>query len=167
MMRRDEMGAALAQRPWDVLRLDSDGFQGLGEDSPIDAAAAIVVNLASDNLLQRVRSTENLGIATLAHSWLIKQLINNAVTVSRPGMASKFVRLPDGSYNPAPGQASGAKSHLLTAASYESAPRPPCACALRNGSVMYCSYAGTRCSVLPRTTQGRSWSKPITRACAR
>lgn len=86
--------------------VDSDGFQGLGEDSAIDAATAIVECYVSINILQGSKTKECLGIATLAHRWFMDQLIDNIVTVREPGNTSKFVKLPDGKYNPPPGVAS-------------------------------------------------------------
>ena len=87
-------------------RLGSDGFQGLGEDSPIDAAAAIIEHYVSIDILQGSKPIERLVIATLAHRWFMDQLIDNMVTVSEPGNTSKFLKLPDGTYNPPPGVAS-------------------------------------------------------------
>ena len=83
--------------------VDSDGFQGLGDGSPIDAAAAIVEQYVSHDILYNNKSKERIVIATLAQSWFMEQLVDNVVTVKEPGRTSKFVRLPDGSYNPPPG----------------------------------------------------------------
>lgn len=86
--------------------LASNGFQGLGEDSPIDAAAAIVEHYVSIDLLQGSKTNERVVIATLTHRWFMDELIDNLVTVKEPGNTSKFVKLPDGSYNPPRGVAS-------------------------------------------------------------
>jgi len=87
-------------------RLDSDGFQGLGEDSPIDAASSIAELYVSIDILQGSKTIERLVIATLAHRWFMDQLIDNLVTVREPGNTLKFVMLPDETYNPPPGVAS-------------------------------------------------------------
>lgn len=86
---------------------DSDGFQGLGEDSPIDAAAAIVEHYVSIDILKGSKTNERLIIATLAHRCFMDQLIDNIVTVVEPGNTLRFVRLPDGTYNPPPGITDG------------------------------------------------------------
>lgn len=96
----------------------SDGFQGLGEDSPTDAAAAIVEHYVSIDLLQGSKTNQRVSVATLAHRWFMDRLIDNAVTISEPGITQVFVRLPDNSYNPPPGDAStlsqgGDSSYLL------------------------------------------------------
>ena len=83
----------------------SDGFQGLGEDSPIDAVPAIVELFVSFDLLNGTRPVENIAITTVAQRWFMDQLIGNTVTVQNAGSSSQFVLLPDGSYNPPPGVA--------------------------------------------------------------
>ena len=85
---------------------DSDGFQGLGEDSPIDAASAIVECMVSIDLLDGAKTSDAILISTLSHRWAMDHLIDNIVTVAEPGMTSKFLRLPDGTFNPPPGVAS-------------------------------------------------------------
>ena len=86
--------------------LNSDGFQGMGEDSPIDAAAAIAEHYVSIDIMQGSKTKDRVVVATLAHRWFMDQLIDNIVTVREPGNTSKFVRLPDGDYNPPLGVAS-------------------------------------------------------------
>ena len=85
------------------VREDSSGFQGMGEDSPIDAAAAIVTLNALTNLLKPERSLQRMLITTVSQNWLMDQLTNNVLFVSIPGSDQKHVKLPDGSYNPSPG----------------------------------------------------------------
>lgn len=82
----------------------SDAFQGLGEDSPIDAAAAIVALYASWDVLN-VNSidADDMLFSALIRQWLADQLTDNVVNVAGPGNTGQFVKLPDGSFNPPPG----------------------------------------------------------------
>ncbi|WP_200348764.1 DUF6531 domain-containing protein [Halochromatium glycolicum] len=82
----------------------SDGYQGLGADSPVDAAAAIVAAYVSLDLLKAAKSTDRLLVAALVEKWLMDQLTDNVVNVSQPGSSQQFVKLPDGSYHASPGQ---------------------------------------------------------------
>jgi RHS repeat-associated protein len=86
-------------------RRDTDGFQGLGEDSPIDAAGAIAELYVAQDILQGDKTNLRVVTATLAHRWYLEQLIDNLVTVSEGGNTRQFVKLPDGSFNPPPGVA--------------------------------------------------------------
>ncbi len=81
---------------------ESDGFQGLGADSPIDAAAAMVEQVVANDLLYGDKTVERLVVASVAHRWFMDQLIDNVVTVSEPEATSKYVKLPDESYHPPP-----------------------------------------------------------------
>lgn len=85
--------------------LGSDGFEGLGKDSPIDAAAAIVQHFVALDLLSGAKTKERVVAATLAHRWMMDQLLDNLVTVRQGGETNRFQRMPDGSYNPPPGMA--------------------------------------------------------------
>jgi RHS repeat-associated protein len=84
---------------------DSDGFQGLGYDSPIDAVGAIVQSYVSIDLLGQGTANPRMAIATLSHRWFMDRLIDNVVTIDQPGNRLQFIKLPDGSYNPPPGEA--------------------------------------------------------------
>ncbi|MCK5607256.1 transglutaminase domain-containing protein, partial [Candidatus Pacearchaeota archaeon] len=84
----------------------SDGFQSLGIDSPIDAATAITTTYICMDLMVSDDSHRNIVIMTLAHQWLMDQMVNNTVLVQQPSNGMQFVKLPDGSYNPPPGDAS-------------------------------------------------------------
>ena len=99
-------------------KLSSDGFQGLGKDSPIDAASSIVESYISIDLLSTTKTNLRLTVASMAHRWFMDRLLNNIVTIDQPGNTMQFVKLPDGSYNPPPGDAStlsieGDDSYLL------------------------------------------------------
>ena len=86
--------------------VDSSGYQGMGEDSAIDTAAAITAIYASRDLISDGKKLDNIVITTLIQHWLMKQLTNNVVMVTQPGKGEQFVKLADGSYNPPPGSAS-------------------------------------------------------------
>jgi RHS repeat-associated protein len=84
----------------------SDGFEGMGRDSAIDAAAVIVQQFVAADLLTGPKTQDRVLIATIAHRWFMDRLIDNVVTVSEPGNSGTYALLPDGSYNPPPGLAS-------------------------------------------------------------
>ena len=106
-MRLDDgpLGLGWAHNFHTAARVDSDGFQGMGEDSPVDAAAAVVEQYVANDILYGNKNIERVVIATLAHRWFMDQLIDNMVSVSEPDYTKRFLRLPDGSYNPPPGLA--------------------------------------------------------------
>lgn len=85
----------------------SDGAQGFGEDSPIDATAMIVTLIVAHDLLsEEINGIPGLNIliATLAQGWGTNHLFDNAVTVSIPGQSQTFIKLPSSlGYYPAPG----------------------------------------------------------------
>lgn len=90
----------------------SDPFSGLGANSPISAAAAIVALYVTQDLLSgSTKSAQNLTVAWVVTRWLTDQLTNNSVGVSLPGNGEQFIKLPgaDGSptatYNPPLGYA--------------------------------------------------------------
>lgn len=97
------------------VRTDTDGFQGMGEDSPIDAAALIVGLYVTLDMhgtftpggvpLQTIRDPEYMLSAFVVERWAMDQLIDNVAVVSEFGKTLQFVKLPDGSYNPPPGSA--------------------------------------------------------------
>lgn len=85
-----------------------DGFQGMGEDSPIDAASTIAEMFVSLDLLSDTsKPLTKMVTATLAQRWFADQLLDNTVVVKQGVAKDLFVKLSDGSYN-AP-QASSAK----------------------------------------------------------
>jgi RHS repeat-associated protein len=88
-----------------TVRVNSDGFQAMGKDSPVDAAAAIVTTYICADLLSTNQSPKNVVVASLAHNWLMEQMIDNVVTIKQPGNMMQFVKLPDDNYNPPPGRA--------------------------------------------------------------
>lgn len=84
----------------------SDGYQGMGEDSPIDAASAIVAMYISLDLMTGTKDLDEVVTVSLVQRWLADRLTDNVVTVDQPGAGEQFVKLADGSYNPPPGSAS-------------------------------------------------------------
>jgi RHS repeat-associated protein len=108
-------GAALIDGPmglgwthnFDIhVRSESDGYQGMGEDSPIDAAAAIVALYTGNDILRDTKTLQKVMIATLVQNWFMDNLIGNVANVVQPGDSQQFVRLADGSYNPPPSKTS-------------------------------------------------------------
>ena len=74
----------------------SDAFQGMGEDSPIDAVGAIsalyVLRVLNSSSLTLNSDMTSLYVA----NWMGEQFDNNALLVSRPPATDTFIRLPDG-----------------------------------------------------------------------
>lgn len=89
----------------------SDPYAGMGENSPIAAAAAIAAIYVSQDLLSGMRNAQVMTVASVTNRWLTDQLTNNSVTVAWPGTNEQFSLLPhaDGSpgvrYNPPLGSA--------------------------------------------------------------
>ncbi|MDF2444856.1 MAG: Rhs family protein [Moraxellaceae bacterium] len=84
----------------------SDGLQAMGEDSALDAVAAVVGMMTSYDLMKTTSPElplDRIVIAALGQRWLGEQMTHNTVTVRQGLNGEVFVRLPDGSYNPAPG----------------------------------------------------------------
>lgn len=84
-------------------RLTNDAFAGFGRDSALDASAAIAAFYTARTMNTGARTFQsNLGtIFTI--NWLGENLVANVVAVRRPPAKTAFVRLPDGSFNPSPG----------------------------------------------------------------
>jgi YD repeat-containing protein len=81
--------------------MNSDGLKGLGQDAPIDGAAAIAaVYVAQDLLSDPAKPLAKLVIASLAQRWFMDRLINNTVNVAMGSQTEQFMLLADGSYNP-------------------------------------------------------------------
>ncbi len=84
-----------------TLEKGSDGFRGMGTDSPIDAAATIADQVVTHSLLEGGKTKETLLVATLAQQWNMGQLSDNIISVKKPNSTHEFVKLSDGSYNAA------------------------------------------------------------------
>ena len=88
---------------------DSDAFEGLGINSPINGAAAIAATFVTFDILNTVAAAKPLDrivIASVAQRWLMDKLTTNIVAVAQPGNVEHFTKLADGSYNPPLGSAS-------------------------------------------------------------
>jgi RHS repeat-associated protein len=88
----------------------TDAFQGMGDDSGIDAAAAISEIFVSNDILSNPSVTaiplDREVIARLAERWYGDQIIDNVVSVNTGTSGQLFVKLADGSYNGSQGNAS-------------------------------------------------------------
>ncbi len=82
--------------------VNSDGFRGLGEDSPIEAAAAIIAAYALMDLFS-ISNTQyamlTVAVANLVEYWAVGQLTNNVVVMTIGGDQSVFYKLADGTYH--------------------------------------------------------------------
>lgn len=100
--------------------LGSDGFQGLGEDSALDAVTSIVEKLVAFDLLSdTAKPLDKMVIATLGQRWFGDQLLNNTVIVRQGLNGEVFVKLPDATYNAPPGNAAKLIRNTDTTYSYE------------------------------------------------
>lgn len=82
----------------------SDGFQGLGEDSALDAVTIVEQMASLDLLSDTTKPLDKMVVATLGQRWFGDQLINNTVVVRQGLNGEVFVKLPDGGYNAPPGK---------------------------------------------------------------
>lgn len=86
--------------------VNSDTFEGLGYDSAIDAAAATAALYISHDLFTiDPKPLNRIVVSNLATRWFIDQLTRGSVWVDQPEFGGNYVLLPDGTYNPPPGQA--------------------------------------------------------------
>lgn len=87
-------------------KVDSNGFQGLGDDSPASAAAAVAAIYALQDILTPATNGAtvpllNLVVSAQVQTWLMEQLTNNVVIVAQPGNTEAFTKAPNGaSYIP-------------------------------------------------------------------
>jgi len=84
---------------YDVTALpDSDGFEGMGQNSPISGAPTIAALYIIQDILNLQTSTakpaDRIIIAAQAARWLMDQLTGNVVQVTRAGSVERFVLLP-------------------------------------------------------------------------
>lgn len=81
--------------------VNSDGYRGLGSESPLEAAAAIVSMLATTDIAASFASgytTVAAAAIALSEYWLIGQLSGNTVIVNIGSDETIFYKLADGSY---------------------------------------------------------------------
>jgi RHS repeat-associated protein len=92
-------------------RLTSDGFASFGRSSALDASATIAALLTARQLYLASGAIGSAAAfrANVANifvvNWLGNNLQANVVAVSRPPRKTAFTLLPDGIYNPEPGNA--------------------------------------------------------------
>ncbi len=80
-----------------------DGISGLGGSQAIDAASLITYSIIVTDLISDGYTLEDIVISSIAANWAMDQLIDNAVTLTIGSRSMKFIKLPDGTYNPPPG----------------------------------------------------------------
>jgi hypothetical protein len=86
-----------------AVAVTGDGFQGLGEDSALDAAAAIVGLYVQLDVFKQGQDLLRMMLSALIGRWWADQFNDNRVAVTYNGNPQLFIRLPDDSYNPPPG----------------------------------------------------------------
>ena len=86
-----------------TMRPDTAPWQGLGEDSPIDAASTITETMIAIDLLSDATSpVDKVTTVMVGSRWYADQLVNNAVVMAGGLNGQTFVKLPDGTFNPGP-----------------------------------------------------------------
>ena len=101
-------------------KVGSDGLQGMGEDSPLDAVNAIVEKMVSlDLMVDTAKPLDKMVVATLGQRWFGDQIIGNTVIVQQGLNGEIFVKLPDGTYSAPPGNAAKLIRNADTTYSYE------------------------------------------------
>jgi len=118
--QNDTMGYGWTHNFASSATLGTDGFQGLGEDSALDAVNSLVETMVSLDLLSDTnKPLDKIVIATLGQRWFGDQLINNTVIVKQGLNGEVFVQLPDGTYNAPPGNSARVIKNADGTYSYE------------------------------------------------
>jgi YD repeat-containing protein len=90
--------------------VDSDSFLAFGADNPRAAApSAVMAYVLKDLVSTASPSLTNTVVASLSASWMMDQLVDNAVTLNLDSGSKKFVKIPTANgytYVPPPGDAS-------------------------------------------------------------
>lgn len=90
--------------------IDSDTFLAFGTDNPRAAAPSAVMAYVLKDLVNTAQpSLANTVVASLSASWMMDQLVNNAVTLNLDSGTKKFVKIPTAAgytYVAPPGDAS-------------------------------------------------------------
>jgi RHS repeat-associated protein len=91
--------------------VNSDSFESFGDHNPLAAVPTVVVAYVIGDLMQSSTSfISNTAAASLSASWLMDQLVNNAVTISKDGGTKEYIKVPTadgtGVYVPPPGDTS-------------------------------------------------------------
>jgi RHS repeat-associated protein len=85
--------------------ISSDPFQGLGEDSPVDAVGTVASLVMLRALTSTAPGFNESAASVYVANWFGANLRDNAVVVHRPPSSGVFVKLPDGSFNAPPSSA--------------------------------------------------------------
>ncbi|MDB9999123.1 hypothetical protein OAE16_01630 [Porticoccaceae bacterium] len=81
----------------------SDGFQGLGEDSALDAANTLAGLYVLRDLNRQTQTFQQHIAGIFTAQWWGSQLQNNMAVYSSAESNGTYVQLPNGNYNPPPG----------------------------------------------------------------
>lgn len=74
----------------------SDGFQGLGEDSPVDATAMITGLILAYDLVATSTDLRHTIVTAAVQNWATHSLADNAVTLRVWGDSKQFIKVPNG-----------------------------------------------------------------------
>lgn len=122
--QRGTLGNAWTSNLLASAKAGSDGFQGMGEDSALDAVGAITEKLVSlDLMADPTKPLANMVIATIGQHWFGQQILDNTVVVRQGLNGEVFVKLPDGSYNSPPANSAKLTRNGDGTYSYETANR--------------------------------------------
>lgn len=81
----------------------NDGARALGSDAALDASSTIAALYTIQNLAQSPGFVNYLGQAFTA-AWMTDQIGANALVIRKPPKTQTYIRLPDGTFNPRPGE---------------------------------------------------------------
>jgi RHS repeat-associated protein len=78
--------------------IDSDSYEGFGDHGPLNAIPTAVAFAAIQDVMNTTNvPISNMTVSSLVSSWLMDQLVNNAVTVGVGAQTQKFLKLPSSS----------------------------------------------------------------------
>jgi len=86
-------------------RQTSHGELGVGTRQPADIAPFLAYAVAAEALMQVAPEVEEWAAAGLAAKWAVDQLLDTAVIVEMGNASLEYLRMPDGTYLPPPGEA--------------------------------------------------------------
>jgi hypothetical protein len=104
---RDVGEGSLIPGGWDynyrvTASINSDGFQGMGRESAVDAAASIAALFTLRNLNTGTQTFSSQLASIFTTNWWGSRLHNNTVVVQKGAARQVFTKLPDGSFNAPP-----------------------------------------------------------------
>jgi RHS repeat-associated protein len=85
-------------------KIDSDGFTGMGQGSPLSAASSIAALYVSSDLIMGQamdngqQNLESFALEAVVNRWFTDQLTQNVVNVTRASNTEQFTKMADGSY---------------------------------------------------------------------